>query len=124
MPAIRIIVLSLITGSGVMVLAAQTPLGKDGADLRAHLALQALDRYLETWNSRDAGRWASSLNVPDVRPGPGAFELFRTPAQYVASVTFARRDRTGQLLSTDEAVFLVVRRGDAWRVQAVSTPGT
>ena len=58
--------------------AAQTPLGKDAADLRAHQALQALDRYLETWNSRDAERWATSLNFPHVRPGPGAFELFVT----------------------------------------------
>ena len=52
-------------------------------------------RYLETWNSRDAGRWATSLNFPHVRPGPGAFELFRTPAQYVASVDFAQTLASG-----------------------------
>lgn len=86
---------SLIIALRVTVLAAQAPLGKDAADLQAHLALQALDRYLETWNSRDAGRWATSLNFPHVRPGPGAFELFRTPAQYVASVDFARTLATG-----------------------------
>lgn len=95
MGAIRLTLLSVITASAVTALAAQTPLGKDAADLRAHLALQALDRYLETWNSRDAGRWATSLNFPHVRPGPGAFELFRTPAQYVASVNFAQTLATG-----------------------------
>ena len=59
------------------------------------MALQALDRYLETWNSRDPERWATSLNFPHVRPGPGAFELFKTPAQYAASVNFAQTLATG-----------------------------
>ena len=86
--------LAALIVSGATVVA-QTPLGKEAADLRAHAALQALDRYLETWNSRDAGRWATSLNFPHVRPGPGAFELFRTPAQYVASVDFAQTLATG-----------------------------
>jgi hypothetical protein len=39
------------------------------------------------------------------------------------AVTYSRRDRAGQPLSTYEAVFLVVRRDDAWRVQAMSTMG-
>ena len=91
----RLILLSLITASGVTRLGAQTPLGKEAADLRAHMALQALDRYLETWNSRDPERWATSLNFPHVRPGPGAFELFKTPAQYAASVNFAQTVATG-----------------------------
>ena len=94
-PVLRVAVLSLVTASSVAVLCGQTPLGKDATDLRAHMALQALDRYLETWNSRDAERWATSLNFPHVRPGPGAFELFRTPAQYVASVNFAATLATG-----------------------------
>src|SRR5216117_4059990 len=41
---------SLIALSSVAALGGQTPLGKDASDLRAHLGLQALDRYLETWN--------------------------------------------------------------------------
>ena len=86
---------SLIALSSVAALGGQTPLGKDASDLRAHLGLQALDRYLETWNSRDPGRWATSLNFPHVRPGPGAFELFKTPAQYAASVNFAQTIATG-----------------------------
>jgi hypothetical protein len=84
-----------VVAASVAVLAGQTPLDKDAVDLRAHLGMQALDRYLETWNSRDAERWATSLNFPHVRPGPGAFELFKTPAQYVASVNFAATIATG-----------------------------
>lgn len=90
----RIILLILLAVWGTKALA-QTPLGKDATDLRAHMALQALDRYLETWNSRDPERWATSLNFPHVRPGPGAFELFKTPAQYAASVNFAQTLATG-----------------------------
>ena len=95
MRVVRIALLSLMTASSVAVLAGQTPLGKDAADLRAHFGLQALSRYLETWNSRDPERWATSLNFPHVRPGPGAFELFKTPAQYAASVNFATTLATG-----------------------------
>jgi hypothetical protein len=86
---------SLAAWSSLAVPAGQTPLGNDPVELRAHLGLQALDRYLETWNSRDPERWASSLNFPHVRPGPGAFELFKTPAQYAASVNFAQTLATG-----------------------------
>jgi len=95
MSALRACVLIVVALGGAAGLAGQTPLGKEAADLRSHAALQALDRYLETWNSRDAERWATSLNFPHVRPGPGAFELFRTPAQYVASVNFAQTLATG-----------------------------
>jgi hypothetical protein len=95
MSAWRACVLIVVALGGAAALAGQTPLGREAADLRSHAALQALDRYLETWNSRDAGRWATSLNFPHVRPGPGAFELFRTPAQYVASVNFAQTLATG-----------------------------
>lgn len=75
--------------------AAQTPLDASAVALRSHLALQALDRYLETWNSRDPARWASSLHYPHIRPGPGAFELSATPEQYAAGVDFAATIKTG-----------------------------
>lgn len=39
------------------------------------------------------------------------------------AVTDSRRDRAGQVLSTYEAVFLVVCRDAAWKVQAMSTMG-
>lgn len=76
-------------------LGAQTPLEAGAIALRSHLALQALDRYLETWNSRDPTRWAASLNYPHIRPGPGAFELSTTPEQYAAGVDFAATLKTG-----------------------------
>lgn len=76
-------------------LSAQMPLGKERADLHAHLALAALDRYLETWNSRDPKRWATSLHFPHVRPGPGAFELSESPEQYAAGVNFKQTLSTG-----------------------------
>jgi hypothetical protein len=82
----------LITAAGV---SAQVPLGKEASDLRAHLAIAALDRYLETWNSRDPKRWAGSLHFPHVRPGPGAFELSTTPEQYAAGVNFGQTLKTG-----------------------------
>jgi hypothetical protein len=76
-------------------LLAQTPLDSAAISLRSHLALQALDRYLETWNSRDPRRWAASLHYPHIRPGPGAFELSNTPEQYAAGVDFAATLKTG-----------------------------
>ena len=37
------------------------------------------------------------------------------------AVTYSRRDRSGRIMSSYEAVLLVVRRDDGWRVQAIST---
>jgi hypothetical protein len=71
------------------------PLGNEAFELRSRAALAALDRYLETWNSRDPKRWAGSLHFPHVRPGPGAFELSETPEQYAAGVNFSQTLATG-----------------------------
>jgi hypothetical protein len=79
--------------SGVAVVVAQPNVAP--TDARAVQALRALDRYLETWNSRDATRWASSLHFPHIRPGPGAFELSATPAEYIKGVDFAATLKTG-----------------------------
>ena len=65
------------------------------AKAQSQEALVALDRYLETWNSRDAARWATSLHFPHVRPGPGAFELTRTPQEYAAGIDFEQTLKTG-----------------------------
>lgn len=86
---------SLIGVASMVAVAAQTPLSREATDLRAHQALLALDRYLETWNSRDATRWAGSLHFPHIRPGPGAFELSKTPEQYAAGVDFKQTLATG-----------------------------
>ncbi len=85
-------ILAVAAGS---LAAAQTPLGPAATALRAHVALQALDRYLETWNSREPFRWASSLHFPHVRPSPGEFAISRTPEEYAAGVNFAQTLSTG-----------------------------
>lgn len=74
---------------------AQSGLDQAGVALRTREALLALDRYLETWNSRSGTIWATSLHFPHVRPGPGAFELSETPQQYAAGVDFERTLATG-----------------------------
>ncbi len=79
----------------VPMLAAQAPLDEAAVALRRHAALVALDRYLETWNSRDAAVWATSLHFPHVRPGPGAFEMTRSPEEYVKGVNFEQTLKTG-----------------------------
>ena len=73
----------------------QSVLGPEALAARAHAAMVALDRYMETWNSRSPTRWATSLNFPHVRPGPGAFELSQTPEQYAAGIDFNATLKTG-----------------------------
>ena len=76
-------------------LGAQAPLDAGAVALRKHDAMVALDRYLETWNSRDAATWATSLHFPHVRPGPGAFEMTRSPEEYIKGVNFDQTLKTG-----------------------------
>ena len=77
-------------------LSAQTsPVPSGTARQPAQSALLALDRYLETWNSRDPRLWATSLHYPHVRPGAGAFEVSETADAYAANVNFEQTLRTG-----------------------------
>lgn len=62
---------------------------------RSREALLALDRYLETWNSRIPAVWATSLHYPHVRPGAGPFEVYQDAREYAASVNFEQTLRTG-----------------------------
>jgi hypothetical protein len=49
----------------------------------------AVDRFLNTWNSRDIESWASSLNFPHVRPSPfGPVNVVTTPEDYVAAFDY------------------------------------
>ena len=79
----------------IAVLEAQVPLDPAAIAVRRYDALIALDRYLETWNSRDAATWATSLHFPHVRPGPGAFEMTRSPEEYAKGVNFEATLKTG-----------------------------
>jgi hypothetical protein len=90
-----LVVLAVLAAAAAARASGQAPLAKDAADLRTHQAIAALDRYLETWNSRDPKRWATSLHFPHVRPGPGAFEVSATPEQYAAGVNFSQTLSTG-----------------------------
>lgn len=74
---------------------AQVPLDAAERAIREHHALEALDRYLETWNSRDPLLWASSLHYPHIRPSAGEFEMSRTPEEYASGVNFAQTLSTG-----------------------------
>ncbi len=84
----------LVVAAGTLI-AAQTPLSPDAVALRSHYAMQALDRYLETWNSREPLRWAGSLHYPHVRPSPGEFAISKTPEEYAAGVDFGQTLKTG-----------------------------
>lgn len=74
---------------------AQAPVDAAGGDTRTREALLALDRYLETWNSRMPAVWATSLHYPHVRPGAGPFEVYQDAREYAASVNFEQTLRTG-----------------------------
>jgi hypothetical protein len=89
---------SMLCGVVMVALApleAQVPLDAPSTALRSHLALEALDRYLETWNSRDPRLWASSLHYPHIRPSAGVFEMSRTAEEYAAGVNFNQTVATG-----------------------------
>ncbi|MBD3646962.1 MAG: hypothetical protein HUJ31_05790, partial [Pseudomonadales bacterium] len=58
--------------------------------------LDAVDRFIDTWNSRDAEKWADSLNFPHVRPSPfGPIEVAGDSEEYVSRVDFSRVVETG-----------------------------
>ncbi len=47
------------------------------------IGLAALDRFQETWNTRDTAVWAQSLHFPHVRPSAGNFGLAPTREDYI-----------------------------------------
>lgn len=66
------------------------------SDNLEQVGLDAVDKFIETWNSRDAQRWAGSLNFPHVRPSPfGPINVAATGEDYVAGVDFSRVVETG-----------------------------
>jgi hypothetical protein len=88
-----ILIAATIVGTGRVH--TQSPLGAEAIALRTQSALVALDRYLETWNSRDPRIWATSLHFPHVRPGAGRFKLTRNTDEYVAGIDFEQTASTG-----------------------------
>lgn len=58
--------------------------------------LAAVDRFITTWNSRDAKAWAGSLHFPHVRPSPvGKIEVAEDAAEYIKRVDYDRVIATG-----------------------------
>ncbi|XOV87948.1 MAG: hypothetical protein ACFHX7_23825 [Pseudomonadota bacterium] len=58
--------------------------------------LDAVDKFITTWNSRDPVLWASSLNFPHVRPAPrGPVQIAETAEDYIARVDYNRVIATG-----------------------------
>jgi hypothetical protein len=116
-------------------------------------ALQALDAYFEAWNGHDAQALAATQHYPFVRLADGYVEVSRSVEDFLAgpepgrqrtwfetrldqaevvqvtanganvAATYSRRGRDGNVISRYEALFLVVRRQDGWKLQAVSTFG-
>ncbi len=53
------------------------------------IGIDAVDRFLETWNSRDPLNWAGSLNYPHVRPAPkGPINIAGTAEEYAAAFDY------------------------------------
>ncbi|MEX2131544.1 MAG: hypothetical protein WD772_08650 [Pseudohongiellaceae bacterium] len=75
---------------------AQTPLFDDEIAYNSHMALQAHDLFMETWNTRDSFIWAGSLNYPHVRPSSNpSFDLFMTREDYASNTDFNQTLATG-----------------------------
>lgn len=92
----RLIILPLLSCLLIHSAFAQTPLTEATAEFNSHMALQAHDRFLETWNTRDADTWASSLNYPHVRPSSNPrFDLFDSAEDYAANANFTETLATG-----------------------------
>lgn len=88
-PRVRALLLGAALVSAAATLSAQAFVDP------GHEGILALDRYLETWNSRSPALWATSLHYPHVRPGAGPFEVSQTAAEYAAGVNFEQTLRSG-----------------------------
>lgn len=59
-------------------------------------ALEAVDRFMAAWNSRNAMAFAETLHYPHVRPSPqGGATVFATAADYAAPIDFDAVVATG-----------------------------
>lgn len=65
-------------------------------DKLEQIGLDAVDKFIDTWNTRDADKWADSLNFPHVRPSPfGPIQVAQDSDEYVSRVDFSRVVETG-----------------------------
>jgi hypothetical protein len=60
------------------------------------IGLDAVDKFITTWNSRDPQLWSTSLNYPHVRPSPfGPIMVAGDAAEYASRVDFDKVIATG-----------------------------
>ncbi|MFN3237151.1 MAG: hypothetical protein ACE37D_08830 [Pseudomonadales bacterium] len=60
------------------------------------IGLEAVDRFITTFNSRDVSAWADTLHFPHVRPSPiGPIRSLANKDEYVAAFDFANVIKTG-----------------------------
>lgn len=58
--------------------------------------LDAVDRFIDTWNTRDAENWAGSLHFPHVRPSPiGEIRVAPNADDYIANVDYQKTIDSG-----------------------------
>ena len=58
-------------------------------------AMQALDEFMLTFNSRDPEAWAATLNYPHVRFASGSVTVWNSAEEFAQGGTFERLPRTG-----------------------------
>ncbi len=58
-------------------------------------AMQALDEFMLTFNSRDPEAWAATLNYPHVRFASGSVTVWNSAEELAQGGTFERLPRTG-----------------------------
>jgi hypothetical protein len=116
-------------------------------------ALYALDEYFAAWNGHDPRALAETQHYPFARLADGEVEISRSAEAFLSgpepgrqrtwfetrldqaevvqvtangvnvAATYTRRGRDGDVISRYEALYLVVQRQGAWKLQAVSTIG-
>jgi len=60
------------------------------------IGIDAVERFITTWNSRNPAQWAAALNYPHVRPSPlGAIVVATDAEQYASRVDFDKVVATG-----------------------------
>ena len=65
-------------------------------NLLEQTGLDSVDSFINSWNSRDADLWASSLNYPHVRPSPfGDVLIAKDAREYASRVDFEKVLATG-----------------------------
>ena len=67
------------------------------AELEAAItsAMQALDEFMQHFNSRDMTAWAGTLNYPHVRFASGTVTVWDSAEEFAEGRTFERLPRTG-----------------------------